>query len=257
MLYQLDQNVVPNWFGVAIPDGITDFSRPTLYFHPSPSGAGYKDGPNDSIYFGKSKDAASRSADENKWLELFAYVDRLGHQLAGSVQLNGASPNQVVIVPFMSSSALPTAGILPNNWLPILSDILADIRQTLTGVAEPLTVSELVIAGFSFGYSGANAFRTSSKQDQSLLGPRLKQIWDFDGFPKTVSNPLVTVSGKFRAIKYSEGTEQQSLALPKPRWSDYPSPPPSEEPALRDTDDTSLVHHLIRDFMFLDAAKQR
>src|ERR1700761_1828674 len=43
MLFQLDANVVPNWFGVAIPHGVTDFTKPHIFFHPSPGQAGYKD----------------------------------------------------------------------------------------------------------------------------------------------------------------------------------------------------------------------
>ena len=51
LLYELQErtspgvaaNVVPNWFGVAVPDAITDFRNVILYFHPSPTqgGAGY------------------------------------------------------------------------------------------------------------------------------------------------------------------------------------------------------------------------
>ena len=87
-----------------------------------------------------------------------------------------------------------------------------------------------------------------------MLSPLLKQIWDFDGFPKTASAPLVSVPGKFRAIKYSQLPELQSLALPVQRWADYPTTPPDEEPPLKVKTD---VHHLIIDFMFLDAAIRR
>jgi hypothetical protein len=264
MLYALNADVVPNWFGVAVADGITDFTRPTLYFHPNPQPAGYEHGtsPLNGIYFGKSKPAASRSPQESKWLELFGYVDRLGHQLAGAVQFD-ATPNQVVIVPFLPASAIGDAGILPTDWLPIVTDILGDLRETITGNGGTLTVSNVVVAGFSFGYGWSTTFR--SRANAAVLGPLLKQVWYFDGFPKATSpsNELVTVPGRFKAIKYSEGSEAQSIALPRSRWDDYPNSPPStgsanlppvEEPELPEHGD---IHHLIRDFMFLHAATRR
>ena len=39
----MNANVVPNWFGVAVPDGLTDFTRPNIFFHPTPGQAGYND----------------------------------------------------------------------------------------------------------------------------------------------------------------------------------------------------------------------
>jgi hypothetical protein len=110
-------NVVPNWFGVAVPDNITDFRNVILYFHPNPSqgGAGY----NPSQYQTKSGPPGTN------WKELFAYVDRLGDQLAGAV----TSPqlaNQIVILPFMRQ--FRDVGILPQFWYHIVRDILDDIR---------------------------------------------------------------------------------------------------------------------------------
>lgn len=251
-LYQVEGSVVPDWFGVAIPDGITDFSRPILYFHPSTAGAGYEDGVNNATYFGKNKSAAIRTAKETKWLDLFAYVDRLGGQLAGAIQFGG-SPNQVVILPFMPSSALSTTGILPDHWSPIISDILADVRATVTGVSQPLTITDLVIAGYSFGTSVASVFRTRANAS-SPLAPTLRQFWDFDGSPVSVSNSIVNIAGQLDAVKYSEGARAGSLALPSSRWSAYPTTPPDEDPALPQRND---IHHLIRDFMFMHAALQR
>ena len=44
MLFALNSNVVvPNWFGVAVPNGIQDFTRPNIFFHPTPGQAGYND----------------------------------------------------------------------------------------------------------------------------------------------------------------------------------------------------------------------
>jgi hypothetical protein len=143
MLYQLvDVStqevalVVPNWFGVAIPDGLTDLSKPILYFHPTPRQNNYMDDkidntpPLDDNYLAKT--TTNWTGRGRDWRELFAYMDRLGNQLAGALQ-QGASPNQVVIMPFMTnrSDSDTTAGLLKDNWLAIITAILRDIAQNL------------------------------------------------------------------------------------------------------------------------------
>lgn len=258
MLFELNANVVPNWFGVAVADGITDFTRPTIYFHPTTSPPRYVE----AAYFGKSKDAASRTPDETRWHELFEYVDRLGHELAAAVQHFGASPNQVVILPFMTASKMNSAGILPANWLPIVTDILIGVRAAVTGTMAPLTVSELVLAGYSAGFACMMALRNSAS---ASVNPVLKQIWDFDGFPKATSIPVVSTPS-VKVIKYSEISQPGTIQLPHPRWDNFPQPPPDEEPELSTEKDPNpphnitdplWVHHLIRDTMFLDAAIKR
>jgi hypothetical protein len=121
--------VVPNWFGVAVPDGITDLSKPILYFHPRPHQNNYIDGNNDANYLKKTTTAWTGSGRD--WRELFAYLDRLGNQLAGALQQQ-ANPNQVVIMPFMTehSASDGTAGLLKGNWLAVITDILQDVAQT-------------------------------------------------------------------------------------------------------------------------------
>ncbi|MDQ3776126.1 MAG: hypothetical protein M3461_18135 [Pseudomonadota bacterium] len=194
---------VPNWFGVAVADGVTDFTRPTIYFHPTPTPPRYVEGSGSKVYFGKSKDAASRTPDESRWRALFEYVDRLGQQLAAAVQHFGATPNQIVILPFMTGSTMHTAGIFPKHWLPIVTDILIGVRAAVTGIMAPLTVSEVVLAGYSFGLNCLMAFEAAA-----TLNPLLKQIWDFDG---STSIPVVTTAA-VKIIKYSQ------VVLPRPRW---------------------------------------
>ena len=252
MLFELDDNVIPNWFGVAVADGVTDFTRPTIYFHPTPPGDRYVEG----AYFGKSKDAASRTPAEGRWRELFEYVDRLGHQLAAAVEHFGASPDQVVIMPFMAASRMGSAGILPANWLPIVTDILIQVRAGVTGVMAPLTVSEVVLAGYSAGFGCMTKFRKTTSA--SVLNPLLKQIWDFDGFPKSDSIPTVSTPA-VKVVKYAENPQPQAIVLGAGRWADFPKGAalPDEEPELPTPVDTFFAHHLIRDFMFLDAATKR
>ncbi len=119
----------PNWFGVAVPAGITDFTNVILYFHPTPGQANYKD----ADYASKTNGGASTHAN---WKELLGYVDRLGSQLAGAIKNARATPNQVVIVPLMRNSNLDGgasagAGILPRQWYYIVNDILRDLPKHL------------------------------------------------------------------------------------------------------------------------------
>jgi hypothetical protein len=120
----------PNWFGVAVPVGIRDFTNVVIYFHPTPAQAGYVD----------LRDYASKSnggvSTHSNWKELLGYVDRLGSQLAGAVNNAQATPNQVVIVPLMRSEnrdggVRAGAGILPRQWYYIVNDILKDVPTRL------------------------------------------------------------------------------------------------------------------------------
>jgi hypothetical protein len=127
LLYELrdvNNNVAPapNWFGVAVPDGIADLRNVVIYFHPYPgqSGANYK--PSD--YPGKTGISGTN------WKELYSYVDRLGNQLAGAAGYVGngapADPrNQIIIFPFMEN--YDDVGIFAQYWYFIVKDILDDI----------------------------------------------------------------------------------------------------------------------------------
>src|SRR5262249_10343394 len=106
-LFAIADNVVPNWFGVAIPPGITDFTKGHVFFHPMPAQAGYKDG-----------DYPTKSG---KWPQLFYYMERLGYQL------DGAGRGQIVIMPFLTNSATNT-GIFAANWSDIVTQILTQVR---------------------------------------------------------------------------------------------------------------------------------
>jgi hypothetical protein len=119
----------PNWFGVAVPDGITDFTNVVIYFHPTPGQAGYGDGD----YALKNNGGVPG---RTNWKELLGYVDRLGSQLAGAVKSAMAIRNQVVIVPLMRNSnvvngASAPAGILPRQWYYIVNDIVQDLPTRL------------------------------------------------------------------------------------------------------------------------------
>jgi hypothetical protein len=224
MLFQLNANVVPNWFGVAVPHGITDFTKAHIFFHPMPAQAGYLD----SDYPTKS----------GKWPELFYYMERLGYQL------DGAARNQIIIMPFLTNAAV-TTGIFLANWFDIVTDILTAVRSAMgADDGSPLDISQVVVSSFSVGIVYSANFRSSAPQ----LSAHMTEVWDFDGLFSTSSNlsrNLVTTA-QYTAIKYDQNPAAGtgSFHVPLPRWSDYVSPPTT----------AGTVHGLIRDFMFLHAA---
>lgn len=236
-LYALDDaTVAPNWFGVAVPPGVADYTRPIIYFHPTANQGPYSDAdyPSKGI-----------SDDHRGWKELFEYVDRLGHQLAGAVQRGASNPDQVLILPFMPSflnGVFAGAGVLGKNWEAIVTDILIDVRAAMTGVVAPLSVTDVVVASFSNGALYADSFRKAAVD----LSSRLSACWDFDCYPPVTSTKPV--------LRYDASATPGFNHLPLPRWSGLPNPMPVEEPALPKRND---LHHLFRDFMFLDAVMRR
>jgi hypothetical protein len=236
MLFQLSAAVVPNWFGVAVPPGIVDFTKPNIFFHPIPAQDGYLD----SDYPTKT----------GKWPQLFYYMERLGYQVDGAIKSYGAPADQIVIMPFLTSAATNT-GILPVTWQGIITDILTAVQAAQGGGVNKVVISEVVVSSFSVGYVYSLAFRTKAVG----LSPLLTEVWDFDGYPKAESNLLVTTAA-YKAIKYDQASEQGSFHVPLSRWVNYPSPPPNPDdpPAPHNG---GAVHTAIRNFMFLHAATLR
>lgn len=226
--------VVPNWFGVAIPAGASSFTKPNIFFHPVPALAGYQD-----------LDYAAKSG---KWPQLFSHVQRLGYQVDAAIHKYGANAGQIVIMPFLTSAGTDT-GILPAEWFGIVTEILTQVRAAMGMGSDPLAISEVAVSSFGTGYVYSAAFRESAKGLQALL----RHVWDFDGYPKSLSSILASTPS-VKAIKYDQLAEPGSIHLPFPRWSQYPNPPPAyAPPAPRNSVD---VHYLIRDFMFLHAATE-
>ena len=230
MLFALNEPVVPNWFGVAVPPGVTDFSKVHIFFHPIPGQAGYLD----SDYPTKL----------GKWPQLFYYMERLGYQVDGARQL-GATPNQIVIMPFLTSAATDT-GIFPARWKKIVTDILTGVQILTGGGGPPVTLSEVIVSSFSVGFTYSASFRQMAKG----LPPLLSQVWDFDGYPKLQSAAL-TGPG---VIKYDLASEPGSIHLTTPRWANLSAIPP-----LPNQDDwavTEDLHHWVLKYMYLHAAMQ-
>ena len=225
ILFAVNANVVPNWIGVAVPDGLTDFTRPNLFFHPTPAQAGYSD--------------ADYPTKAGLWPKLFYYMERLGYQIAGSGR------GQVVVMPFLTEAAT-SSWILPANWQDIITDILISASALLRpGQAAP-AIAQIVVSSFSSGILYSHAFRAAT----AGLPPLLGEIWDFDGSISSVSQ----YSNDLRhgqsvpVVQYDQNAAlgASSTHVPASRWAGYYDPA-----AVPKT--VAAVHPLIRDFMFLHA----
>lgn len=224
MLFAIADNVVPNWFGVAVPAGITEFGNAHIFFHPTPGQAQYVD--------------SDYPAKKGKWPELFYYMERLGYQL------DGAARDQVLIMPFLTEAA-KDAGILPGHWQQISTDILTAVRDTVTGaVGPPVEAASVVVSSYSAGIIYSDSFRRLA----AGLSPLLAEVWDLDGNISSyhaISQALRTSAGR-RVIQYDQipSNDHTSFHVPLPRWAGYVAPPTN----------AAQVHGLIRDFMFLHGA---
>lgn len=224
LLYQLGAAVVPNWFGVALPHGIQDFTRLNIFFHPLPAQAGYKD--------------ADYPTKSGLWPHLFYYMEVLGYQM------DGAARNQIVIMPFLTEAATDT-GIFLANWLDIATDILTDVRSKMSmDDGSALQIAQVVVSSFSVGIVYSSNFRQKAVNLDSYLA----EVWDFDGLYSSSSNlsKQLQSTAQYQAIKYDQipAAGPASYHVPLPRWANLVVPPTTSDE----------VHGYVRDFMFLHAA---
>jgi len=269
LLYELQNSdgtpaqVVPNWFGVALPDGPLDLAfdvHVIIYFHPTPAQATY----NDNDYFNPNKDPNDPSANAD-WKQLFGYIDRLGGQMAAANEY-GATVNRLVIFPFLTQAPYTLA---TSQWGNVIHDILQDINNNpnlLPGVCT--RPKNVIVASLSDGSVYLNRFLDESQQDDENGNPsifsRIVEVWDFDS---EISRPqtLVDPHGKqLRAYWQNAGAPSGAdfVQLPPSSWVNFQRPPVEEVPPLPpkasnsvdsdDTDPTLIHHHYIRDTMFLD-----
>lgn len=226
LLFAVNANVVPNWIGVAVPDGLTDFTRPNLFFHPTPGQAGYSD--------------ADYPTKAGPWPKLFYYMERLGYQIAGSGR------GQMVVMPFLTEAAT-SDWILPANWQDIITDILASVSGVLQPQqTAPAAIAQVVVSSFSSGILYSHAFRATAAGLPALLG----EIWDFDGSISSVSqySKELRHGQSVPVVQYDQNAAlgASSYHLPVPRWAGF-----YDSSAIPKT--VAAVHPLIRDFMFLHA----
>ena len=262
LLYELHNptgevsDISPNWFGVAIPNpGNFDLNSDVyvvLYFHPIPGQAGYRD----QDYLAKSGTHGGTD-----WKQLYAYVDRLGGQMAGAIQ-SGALANRLVIFPFLKSAQYT---LLISDWFNIIHDILQDINtNVVNGICT--RPKKLIVASVSNGSFYLNKFLVDAATHPN--NNNIIEAWDFDS---DITNPNILVDplGKHLRAYWQQPNNNRIppgahfIQLPASSWNSFPNPPPVEVPPLppnasnsNSSPDTRAVdrfHHYIRDTMFLDA----
>jgi len=204
MLFAIDAPVVPNWFGVSVPSGITSFTDPVLFFHPTPAQAGYVD--------------ADYAAKTGKWPELFHYMDKLAWQV------DPAQKDRVVVMPFLTSAAATDTGILPGAWQGLLVQLLTATRAAMgADDGSPLTMTSLAVASYSAGIVYSDTFRRKA----TGLSPLMREIWDLDGsFSTNAALSLkLRSTDATRVTQYDQhaGPGGPSFHVPIPRWSAFPA----------------------------------
>jgi hypothetical protein len=203
--FELDENVVPKWFGVLVPEGVNTFDKVHIFFHPTPRQAGY----NDAHYQGLGN-----------WTGIFHYLsDRMGSQFCA------AGMGRVLFMPLMTESAAATCGVFPQRWESIVGRILGMVKSgNMSGSANPVTISSVVVSSFSSGITYSHNFR-----NKAGLGSRLVGAIDFDGgisSYRRYSAVNTTPLGRVIRMQQMPATqqmlrplaEQNTFPLARPRW---------------------------------------
>jgi hypothetical protein len=203
--FQLDEDVVPKWFGVLVPEGVSSFDKIHLFFHPTPAQAGHHDGD----YLGLGN-----------WPDIFHYLtDNMGSQFCA------AGMDRVLVMPLMTQAAAQDCGIFPQRWESIIGRILGILSTgDMTPTAPLVYVNSLVVSSFSSGIVYSHLFRK-----KATLGARLAGVIDFDGGISSFSQLSAALSGPpGHVVKMAQiPTNPQSLGtlaannvfpLTRPRW---------------------------------------
>lgn len=242
LYFELDEKVSPNWFGVVVPDGLTQFRHAHIFFHPTPSQARF----DDRKYF--SKDG---------WGPLFHYM---GDSL--SQGFCAANPGQVLIMPVMNQASSADGGIFPSRWESIVGQIFGFLASGQTsGSAEAAPVDSVVVSSFSSGIVFSAMFRRNAKG----LSSKLRGVIDFDGSFSTERrhSAALGISGRFPIVKFYQMPctqrdlrplfDRDTFPLPKERWQKfYAYPTLSKQPKTAGEQIHGWIPHTM---MFLAASK--
>jgi len=242
--FELDERVVPRWFGVLVPDGEVDFSKVHLFFHPLPGQAGY----NDATYH-----------NPGSFFGIFRYLG--GDRIDLAVQFCAAQTGRVLIMPLLTNQVSGTCGMLPARWENLFGRLLAMAKGGGSdGAADAVSITDVLVSSFSNGISYSHAFRSNAG-----LRDRLAGVIDFDGGISTsghLSAQIVTPPGRIVRMQQTFAIEKTlpDLAvrgifpLPAPRWGSKTSPfqtniPKEPRAALL------AIHPLIAQHMMFTAAR--
>jgi hypothetical protein len=182
------------WVGVAIPIGLTDFTKAHIFFHPAPGQAGIQD--------------TQYASFSGKWQRVFRYVDRLG------VSASVTNTRMVMIVPFLKNSHFNSndLGMLSHNT----ADMLTAILTYCAGGKIPIAPSILATSSFSIGLTYMGLFLSHS--DCRHL---VHETFDFDGqFTRSTfkEQSLGFASRSFRYDQHAAGSNPRAFHVPASRW---------------------------------------
>ena len=154
--FELDEDVVPNWFGVLVPNGVAVSGKVHIFFHPTTSQAGFKD---------------ANYASKTGWAGLFHYMTS-----NMAVQFCAAGTGQVLVMPLMNQTSAGDCGVFPQRWESLVGEMLGQIG----GAGGPVPITSVVVSSFSSGIVYNAQFRSRAQ-----LGGRLRGVIDFDGIIST------------------------------------------------------------------------
>ena len=207
--FEVDANVVPRWFGILVPNGVTSFDKAHIFFHPTPFQAGFKDDEYQSL---------------GSWKGVFHYLsDRMGSQFCG------AGTDRVLVMPLMAQSAAETCGNFPQTWESTVGRIFGMLKSgDMSSAAPAAQIASVVVSSFSSGITYSHHFRNKAK-----LGTRLSAVIDFDGAISSFgrhSASIVNPFGRVVRMQQMAASEKQlgvlaghnTFPLARPRWSDVP-----------------------------------
>ncbi len=211
-----DRSFVPRRIAAVVPGGLTEFTRPLIFFHPLPTKkAGFDDG-----------NYADQPA---SWRKIYRYADQQGVQLAASKR------KQVLIIPIFKLASTDSCGRFATDWKSLVETIMAKLRAThapgLTKDPKPV-VTDVVTASYSAGVKYMHTFLTKA----TGIGGLIREVYDYDGrfsSHKDLSEKL-KVQPSVKVLTYDqqpvkltdvvkEAAAGKGIHVPEPRWKDLPN----------------------------------
>jgi hypothetical protein len=207
---------VPARIAAVVPDGLTEFTRALIFFHPLPTKkAGFDD--------------AQYQAQTGRWHNIYRYLDQQGVQLAASTR------KMVLIFPIFNLASVDTCGEFPAEWKNLVELIMKLIRNSrFPGLAKDKgpVVQDVITASYSAGVKYMHTFLTKATN----IKAHLREVWDYDGrfsSHKDLSEGL-RAFGAAKVLTYDqrpvkmtdvvkEARAGKGIHIPEIRWRDLPN----------------------------------
>jgi hypothetical protein len=190
------------WVGVAVPDGVSDFTKVHVFFHPTVVNGGQvhaADGDYQTFTGGWSR-------------SLQRYVAMQGGQLAGARLMP-------LIVPFMTMAATTGKGpsyMFATRPVETLNAIMSAVSQAATGKPDPVATAAVAVSSFSSGIGAMELFISAFGASGLIV-----ETTDFDGpFIKTRKQAVTAAPGANGRVFTQRGLPG---GKPTPGWFSFPA----------------------------------